>query len=94
MAVRNSYSENMWNVCQALLAVHSLLHGLESAALPIWADPEAEEFCRNGFGNNHREGGEVYTLTEMRSGGSTCAVGGCAFVTGWWCFAALRVRAD
>lgn len=84
----------MWNVCQALLAVHSLLHSLESAALPIWADPEAEEFCRNGFGNNHREGGEVYTLNEMRSGGSTYAVGGCAFVTGWWCFAALRVRVD
>lgn len=35
---------------------------------------EAEEFCRNGFGNNHREGGEVFTLNEMRSGASTCAV--------------------
>lgn len=34
--MRNSYSENMWNVRQALLAVRSLLHGLESAALATW----------------------------------------------------------
>lgn len=35
---------------------------------------EAEEFCRNGFGSNHGERGEEFTLNEMRSGGSTCAV--------------------
>lgn len=35
---------------------------------------EAEEFCRNRLRNNHREGGEVFTWNEMRSGGSTCAV--------------------
>lgn len=73
--MRNSYSQNMWSVCQALLAVHSLLHGLESAALPTWLRSEAEEFCRKSFAKNRREGREeLFTLNKMRSGGSTCAV--------------------
>lgn len=54
---------------------------------------EAEEFCRKEFGKNHREGKEeLFTLSKMRSGGSTCE--GCSFVTGWWCFAAPRGCTD
>lgn len=37
VAVRTSYSENMGNVRQALLAVCSLHHSLESTVLPTWA---------------------------------------------------------
>lgn len=47
-----------WKVLSCQLGLHS----------------EAEEFCRNGFENDHREGGEVFTSDDMGSAGSTFVV--------------------
>lgn len=47
-----------WKVLSCQIGVHS----------------DTEDFCRNRFENDHREGGEVFTSNDKRSAGSTYVV--------------------